>query len=88
MVWGAIHHGGWGNEVTLDSGTMNRHRYIQDHMLPWARGVFGRNFVFGQDDAAPYVARDSLAYLDQHDVEVMDRSAMSPEMNPKEQVWD
>ena len=89
VVWVAIHHGGKSNMVILD-GTTNRHRFSQilrDCILPLPRGVFGWNFVIGQDSAPPHVARDTVAFLDQH-VEFIDRPAMSPDMNPIEQIWD
>ena len=47
-VWGAIHQGG---ELVVVDGAMNRHRYIQilrNQMLPWATGVFGRNYILQQ----------------------------------------
>ena len=55
VVWGAIHHGRR-SELVVVEGAMNRHRYIQIvryQMLPWATGVFGRNFVYVQC-LAPY----------------------------------
>ena len=79
MVWGAIHHGERRELVVVD-GAMNRHRYIQilrNQMLPWATGVFGRNFVYVQDNALPHTARDTAAFLDQQDFEVMDWPARS-----------
>ena len=56
-------------------------------MLPWATGMFGRNFVYVQDNAQSHTARDMAAFLDQQDVEVMDWSARSPDMNHIEHVW-
>ena len=88
MVWGAIHHGGRSELVVVD-GAMNRHRYIQilrNQMLPWATGVFGRNFVYIQDNAPPHTACDMAAFFDQQDVELMDWPARSPDMNPIEHV--
>ena len=41
-------------------------------MLPWATGVFERNFVYVQDNARLHTARETAAFLDQQDVEVMD----------------
>ena len=66
-------------------GAMNRHRYIQIRMnqiLPWATGVFGRNFVYVQDNAPPHTARDTAAFLDQQDVEVMDWPPHPPPLPP------
>ena len=79
MVWGAIHHGGR-NELVVVDGAMNHHLYIQimrNQMLPWATRVFGRNFVYVQDNAPPHTARDTASFLDQQDVEVMDWPARS-----------
>ena len=90
MVWGAIHHGGR-CELVLVDGAMNQHRYIQimrNQMLSWATGMFGLKFMYVQDNAPPHTTRDTVAFFDQQDVEVMDWQARSPNMNPIEHVWD
>ena len=51
-------------------------------------GVFGRSFVYVQDNALPHTARDSSAFLDQQDVKLMDWPDRSLDMNPIEHVWD
>ena len=82
----------WGrSELVVVNGAMNLHRYIQilrNQMLPWTIGVFGRNFVYIQDNALPHTARDSSAFLDQQDVKLMDWPDWSLDMNPIEHVWD
>ena len=69
--------------------TMNRHRYVQivrGHMLPWAGEVFGRNFVFVQNNSPP--VPDTVASLEPHDVEVMDWQAMTSYMSLIGHVWN
>ena len=87
MVWCAIHHGGKSELIVVD-GAMNRHRYIQILKNQLCHEVFGRNFVYVQDNAPPHTARDTPAFLDQQDVEIMDWTARIPDMNPIEHVWD
>ena len=90
MVWGAIHHGteewvgrgGWSNELA------SVHPDPEESNIAMAMGVFGRNFVYVQDNAPPHTGRDTAAFLDQQDVEVMDWPARGPDMNPIEHVWD
>ena len=55
-----------------------------DSMLPWAPGVFARNFVYAQDNATPHTACDTTAFLPQRDMDVMDWPAPSPYMNSTE----
>ena len=79
------------SELAVVDGAMNGHRYIQDTEKPnvaWATGVFGRKFLYVQDNAPPHTIRNTAALLDQQDAEVIDWPARSPDMIPIEHVWD
>ena len=77
-----------GSELVMVDGAMNWHRYIKILRNQMCDGVFGRNFVYVQGNARPHTARDTAAFLDQQDVEVMDWAARSPDMNPIEHAWN
>ena len=89
IVYNGVQSTMGGNELVVVDGAMNPHRDIQilrNQMLTWATVVFGRNFVYAQDNAPPHTTRDTAAFSDQQDVEVMDWPARSPDMNPIEHV--
>ena len=46
------------------------------------------DFMFVKNNARPHVVRDAVAFLNQHDLEVMNYPAMRPDMNLIEHVWD
>ena len=74
--------GGWSHEpASVHPDPVESHVVMCD-------GVFGRNFVYVQDNPPPHTARDTAAFLDQQDVEVMDLPARSPDMNSIEHDWD
>ena len=57
--------------------------------MPWWRGGLDVTlFVYVQNNALPHTARDTGAFLDQQDNELMDWPARSTDMNPIEHVWD
>ncbi|CAJ1071497.1 hypothetical protein CRYPA_288 [Xyrichtys novacula] len=88
-VWGAFHSTAKCDLHVLD-GNMNQHRYcriLETKMLPFARQHFGANFVYQDDNAPPHRTQLICDFLDQEDVEHMEWPAMSPDMNPIENLW-
>ncbi len=81
-VWGACH---------VLEGTMNAERYIkvlEQHMLPSRRRLFqGMPCVFQQDNAKPYTAAITTAWLRSRRVRVLNWPACSPDLSPIENIW-
>ncbi len=90
MVWGCISAFGMGSLHVLE-GTMNAERYIkvlEQHMLPSRWHLFqGRPCVFQQDNAKPHTAAITTAWLRSRRVWVLKLPACSPELSPKENIW-
>ncbi|GFY20991.1 transposable element Tcb1 transposase [Trichonephila clavipes] len=70
---------------------MTVHSYrdvIMDQHVRLFRGAMGAEFLFMDDNARPH--RTNIVYecLQSEDIIRMDWPAYSPELNPKEHVWD
>ena len=56
-------------------------------MEPFARATFQNNFVFQDDNAPAHRARTITNYFEQQGMEHLEWPAVSPDMNPIENVW-
>ena len=55
-IWGAFHNGGKCDLHIVD-GNLNQYQYLQileEKLLPFARAIFGRNFVYQDDNTRPH----------------------------------
>lgn len=88
-VWGAFHSTGKCDLHVLE-GNLNQHQYrriLETKMLPFARQHFRANFVFQDDNATPHRTQMIRDFLEQEGVEHMGWPALSPDMNPIENLW-
>ncbi len=58
-------------------------------MLPSADQLFNdSDFIFQQDLAPAHSAKSPKSWLNDHGVSVLDWPANSPDLNPRENIWD
>lgn len=89
MVWGCFSSRGLG-DLAFISGRQNSETYcntLGDHLFPFAHQHHIENIQFQQDGASCHRARDTTAFLQEQGVTVVEHPALSPDLNPIENLW-
>ena len=91
MVWGCISHDCKLDLVTIQ-GNLTGDQYIRDVLQPVVVPHFDNHLatrpVYMDDNARPHRSRAVTAYLQSEAVTSVPWPAMSPDLNPIEQIWD
>ena len=89
MVWGGIMGRRKGNLIVVQ-GNLNAQGYINQILQPEAVAFLQRHgpAILMHDNARPHVARICRQFLNRNNVNVPTWPAVSPDMNPIEQIWD
>ncbi len=90
MIWGAMSSAGVGSLCFLKTNvTTPAYQEILEHfMLPSADQLFKEaDFIFQQDLAPAHSTKSTKSWLNDHGVGVLDWPAISPDLNPRENLW-
>lgn len=71
-------------------GNMTAERYVNDvlqpNVVPYVRSI--EDGIFQQDNARPHIARVSRQFLELENIRVLPWPPRSPDLSPKEKVWN
>jgi len=89
MVWAVFHHDGVLalEFITTRMNSLDYQTVLQKNSLPFLQRPAGQGVQLQQGNAPMHVSRSTKAFFQQHQINVMDWPACSPDANPIEILW-
>ena len=63
-------------------------KVLTQHMIPSARRLIGRGYIFMQDNASCHKSKATQTLLRNRKVNLLPHPAQSPDLNPIETLWE
>ncbi|ETV81437.1 hypothetical protein H257_05961 [Aphanomyces astaci] len=89
MVWGAFSGSGV-SELAFLEGSQTTEKYVDTlakYFFPFGHEFYGEQFTLMQDGDSIHRAHQTMEFLAEHNVQLFDHPALSPDLNPIENVW-
>ncbi|ETV69561.1 hypothetical protein H257_14797 [Aphanomyces astaci] len=89
MIWAAFSSHGK-SEIAFLDGSQTGDKSIDtlsNYLFPFGHEVYGGSFVFMQDNASIHCSKVVMEFLDEQDIVIFGHPALSPDLNPIENVW-
>lgn len=89
MIWMGFSYKGT-TPLCFITSRMNSTTYIElleDALIEYGDEIAGPDWIFQHDNASIHASRATKSFLDERQIEVLDHPAVSPDMNPIENLW-